>query len=68
MNQMVEGNSKMNENENEEETNNNVQCIHCKQEIIGKPWITVSNPDRDEYNISYKFIYFFFVLMCSKRW
>lgn len=52
MNQMVEGNSKMNENENEEETNNNVQCIHCKQEIIGKPWITVSIPDRDEYNIS----------------
>lgn len=33
-----------------EEDDGKVRCIHCKKEIFGKPWITVSYPE-DNYTV-----------------
>lgn len=40
----------INETVNEEEDDGKIRCIHCKKEIIGKPWITVSYPE-DNYTV-----------------
>ena len=33
-----------------EEDDGKTRCIHCKEEILGKPWITVSYPE-DNYTV-----------------
>lgn len=38
------------ENINEDEDSKKIKCIHCKKEIIGKPWIIVSYPE-DKYTV-----------------
>ena len=30
-----------------DEDDGKIKCLHCKKEISGKPWITVSYPDED---------------------
>ena len=40
---------KVNDN-SDEENDGKVRCIHCKKEIFGKPWITVSYPE-DNYTV-----------------